>query len=195
MNILNPQEYPLLDLVQVYKKALTKEQCSFVIKKTDEFHWLPHQWSGYNKLSEAPKSEENCDRTELFGMTRLLISGFVKNAIDEYKKYVIKTLGTNFNINGITIPEINRYREGKGMAEHVDHITSIFDGETKGIPTLSVVGLLNDEFQGGEFKFWDKYDMNLEIGDILVFPSNFLYKHQVDKVTRGIRYSFVSWIY
>jgi predicted 2-oxoglutarate/Fe(II)-dependent dioxygenase YbiX len=81
------------------------------------------------------------------------------------------------------------------MRVHSDHITSIFDGEMKGIPTLSIVGLLNEDFDGGEFKFWDKYDMNLEIGDILVFPSNFLYNHQVNKVTRGIRYSFVSWIY
>ena len=37
------------------------------------------------------------------------------------------------------------------MAEHCDHISSLFDGQIKGIPMLSVVGQLNDNFEGGEF--------------------------------------------
>ena len=198
MTILKPEEHSILDFVQVYKKAMTKEQCSSIIKKINVSDgWSQHKWTNYNKIVEREESEvdSECSRIVLSGISRLLVSNCVKIAVDNYKKYVYKTLDTEFGFNGMTIPGINRYVPGQEMAHHVDHINSIFDGELKGIPTLSVVGLLNDDFEGGEFKFWDKYDMNLEMGDIMIFPSNFLYKHQVDRVTNGTRYSFVSWIY
>ena len=200
MNILNPQEYPLLDFVQVYKKTLTSKQCGSVLNKINDSAWSPHHWTDYNKTVESEDINSDCTRVILSnGVNRLLVSGLISNTVNEYRKYIKKVLKTeeqfNFNFNGMTIPSINRYNVGQGMRVHSDHITSIFDGEMKGVPTLSIVGLLNEDFDGGEFKFWDKYDMNLEIGDILVFPSNFLYNHQVNKVTRGIRYSFVSWIY
>lgn len=81
------------------------------------------------------------------------------------------------------------------MLPHVDHIHYLFDGKSKGIPVLSIVGLLNDDFTEGRFVFWDKYDIDMEAGDIVIFPSNFLYKHRVTPVTQGIRYSFVSWAF
>jgi predicted 2-oxoglutarate/Fe(II)-dependent dioxygenase YbiX len=79
------------------------------------------------------------------------------------------------------------------MKTHHDHIQSLFDGERKGIPVLSIVGLLNDDFDGGEFVFFDEHKVNLKKGDILIFPSIFIFPHRVAKVTKGTRYSFVSW--
>ncbi len=81
------------------------------------------------------------------------------------------------------------------MREHYDHIHSIFDGERKGIPILSIVGFLNDDYEGGEFLFSRKHEIPLKAGDILVFPSNFMYPHEVKEVTKGERYSFVAWAF
>jgi predicted 2-oxoglutarate/Fe(II)-dependent dioxygenase YbiX len=196
MNTLKPQEYSLLHFVQIYRKALNPKQCTSIISKINDTEWSSHLWASYTGISEGKEPNTNCDRASISGGTsRLLLSGIINNVINDYRGYVKKVLGTEYGFNGMTVPGINRYNVGRGMSAHVDHITTIFDGETRGIPTLSVVGLLNDEFEGGKFNFWDKYDMNLEIGDILVFPSNFLYKHHVDTVTSGTRYSFVSWIF
>lgn len=60
--------------------------------------------------------------------------------------------------------------------------------------SVSISVVLNDEFEGGELGFFDnqkKY--NLKKGDVLVFPANFLYEHQVNVVTSGVRYSIVTW--
>ena len=38
----------------------------------------------------------------------------------------------------------NKYIKGTQMRTHYDHIQSMFDGTMKGIPILSIVGLLND---------------------------------------------------
>lgn len=89
----------------------------------------------------------------------------------------------------------NRYSKTKKMAEHCDHIHSLFDGEIKGIPILSIVGTLNENYEGGEFIMFQDKEIKLLTGDLLIFPSNFLYPHRVDPVKKGTRYSYVSWVY
>ena len=79
------------------------------------------------------------------------------------------------------------------MTEHADHIHGLFDGERKGIPVLSAVGLLNNEFEGGEFIMCEDEEINLSAGDMLIFPSVFLFPHRVKPIISGIRYSCVTW--
>tara|TARA_R100001086_G_scaffold168541_1_gene91612 strand:+ start:6935 stop:7177 length:243 start_codon:yes stop_codon:yes gene_type:complete len=78
------------------------------------------------------------------------------------------------------------------MRKHYDHIHSIFDGSRKGIPCLSFIGILNNNFTGGDFIIRDK-KIKTKTGDIIIFPSCFLYPHEVTEVKKGARYSFVSW--
>ena len=81
------------------------------------------------------------------------------------------------------------------MSRHSDHIQSLFTGEKRGIPILSVVGVLNDNYEGGEFIMFDDYEIKFKTGDLIIFPSVFLYPHKVKPVIKGIRYSFVSWCF
>jgi predicted 2-oxoglutarate/Fe(II)-dependent dioxygenase YbiX len=94
---------------------------------------------------------------------------------------------------GFTDVRFNRYEEGTRMRVHCDHIHSMFDGERKGIPTISVLGALNDDYEGGELLFWESKKIALPAGSLAIFPSNFLYPHEVLPVTKGVRHSFVSW--
>ena len=81
------------------------------------------------------------------------------------------------------------------MRPHCDHIHDLFDGNTKGIPILSIVGSLNNDYNGGDFIMWGNQKIEIPAGSIIVFPSNFMYPHCVTQVTEGTRYSFVSWVY
>jgi predicted 2-oxoglutarate/Fe(II)-dependent dioxygenase YbiX len=81
------------------------------------------------------------------------------------------------------------------MRQHIDHIYTLFDGSVRGVPVLSIVGLLNDNYKGGEFVFFDDYEVKLKIGDIMIFPSNFMFKHEVKEILEGDRFSFVSWAF
>ena len=89
---------------------------------------------------------------------------------------------------------LNRYGEGRDMKEHNDHISSIFKTKDRGIPILSIIGLLNDDFEGGELYINNK-PIDFKRGDVLIFPSNFVYPHKVKPVTKGERYSYVSWAF
>ncbi len=79
------------------------------------------------------------------------------------------------------------------MAEHCDHIHSLFDGQRKGIPTMTTLGLLNNDFEGGELVMFEDEIIEFKGGDLMVFPSVFLFPHRVEPVTKGVRYSCVSW--
>ena len=95
--------------------------------------------------------------------------------------------------NGYSSPRFNRYKENKEMALHCDHNHTLFDGEIRGIPILTCVGLLSNQFTGGEFILFDDYVVNLNKGDMVFFPSIFLYPHRVNRLMSGERYSFASW--
>jgi predicted 2-oxoglutarate/Fe(II)-dependent dioxygenase YbiX len=81
------------------------------------------------------------------------------------------------------------------MEWHCDHIHDLFDGERKGVPILSIVGVLNDDYEGGEFVMWDNEKIELSAGSVMIFPSNFMYPHAVMPVISGTRHSFVSWVW
>jgi predicted 2-oxoglutarate/Fe(II)-dependent dioxygenase YbiX len=53
---------------------------------------------------------------------------------------------------------------------------------------------LNDDFEGGEFAFFDRELIFYpNKGSVLMFPSNFMYPHEVMPVKKGTRYSIITW--
>ena len=97
------------------------------------------------------------------------------------------------NLEALTQLKYNRYASKQKMQMHCDHIKQIFDGTIKGVPIISLIGNLNEDYKGGEFVMWGDTEIKLKKGDMLIFPSNFLYPHKVNPVKKGKRYSFVSW--
>ena len=55
----------------------------------------------------------------------------------------------------------------------------------------TIVILLNDDFEGGEFEVKDTEPLNLKTGDCVMIPS--LVSHRVKPITSGIRYSLTMW--
>ena len=100
-----------------------------------------------------------------------------------------------FELNSIEPLQLTRY---KAPTNHYDfHIDGDgFNVREGAINTrkLSMSVLLNDNFEGGVFQYHTTQkptDVHLRKGDILVFPSYYL--HRVKPVTKGTRYSLVSW--
>ena len=94
---------------------------------------------------------------------------------------------------GFSTIRFNRYGKGQIMRQHHDHIHSLFDGQEKGIPVLSFILNLNDNYRGADLYFWEDHAVHLGKGDIIMFPSLFLFPHGVTEAREGVRYSAVSW--
>jgi len=83
--------------------------------------------------------------------------------------------------------ELLRYFEGCFYKQHIDS----FKARPRAV---SCSFILNDDFEGGEFAFFDReLKYKLDKGDAIMFPSNFMYPHEVMPVTQGTRYSIVTW--
>lgn len=95
---------------------------------------------------------------------------------------------------------ILRYREGHFYQRHIDNLllASRFQEVEQGIPTrdISIVGYLNDDFDGGE-TYFDRQDVKVqpEAGAVLVFPAYFTHPHQSLPVIQGQKYAFTTWLF
>lgn len=60
------------------------------------------------------------------------------------------------------------------------------------VSTVSMVGYLNDEYVGGEIYF-PRFDLNIkpDAGDLIIFPSTYIYEHASKPIESGIKYSVV----
>jgi len=164
---------------------------------SDNNTWQKHQYSNSKtfevKSKNADKELDVCYGTNLTYLKDL--QELTWKALEKY--IVIEKLGgdTFQGWKGFTPIRFNRYKKGQIMSKHQDHIQSLFTGERRGIPILSIVAVLNDDYEGGEFIMFDNYEIKFKAGDLIIFPSVFLYPHLVKPVKKGIRYSFVSWCY
>jgi len=115
--------------------------------------------------------------------------------------------GWKFDIRAVEDAQITRYKTGgfykfhkDGFSDHLSTYDYPDNPHMDGfVRKLSMTVLLNDNYEGGDFQFCTYQEEKHEIfttaansaGSIIVFPS-FL-EHRVAPVTKGTRYSLVSW--
>lgn len=84
--------------------------------------------------------------------------------------------------------ELLRYDAGGYYRVHTDSF--------KKVPrALACSFALNDDFSGGEWGFFcGEKTVKPGKGSAVLFPSNFLFPHEIKEVTQGTRYSIVTWM-
>lgn len=82
--------------------------------------------------------------------------------------------------------DILRYETGQFIDVHVDDQTP---------RALSMSIALNDDYTGGEFRFWKEESSTFRVpmGSAIMFPPTFMFPHQILPVTSGTRYSMIAW--
>ena len=189
---VNTLKTDLQHYVKSFKGRINGDLCDTLIQemKTIEFsqHTFNNKMTGENKPRSGSKelsvSWDDCP-------SKSILTKELWNVIRDY--LIQMDMPWFVRWSGFTLPRFNKYDEDKKMALHCDHIHSMFDGERKGVPILSILGVLNDDYEGGEFIMFDDTKIKFDKGDVLVFPSLFTYPHKVEPVKSGTRYSYISW--
>lgn len=184
------EKYNLHDYIVKIDDFLDQDTCKNIVKKTSKLNWETHGY--YDSVTNTSYSYDNelqVLQTKIFEVENL--NKNLSHAIDFYLKKINLIWFTK--ISGYTYVRLNKYDKNTLMRLHCDHIHSIFDGNAKGVPVLTVLGALNDNYTGGEFLMFGNEPIELRAGNVIIFPSNFLYPHEVRPVKTGTRYSFVSW--
>lgn len=128
----------------------------------------------FNNIIEKNKEVRQKIDQELFNCA--------SKAIKEYNN-----LFSNCRIEQDSGYELLKYDVGGFYTTHTDSF--------KGGPrAVSCSFALNDDYEGGEFAFFNRELVyKLKKGSCIMFPSNFMYPHEIIPVTSGTRYSIVTW--
>jgi len=154
-----------------------------------------------NKSNETGEKEWKVDKE--VRDTQHIEMGQIAPKIIELMRNIVKEIINPFydvEISESEIPQILSYGIGGHYRPHVDgeSLWQTPDGELIWKKSterdLSIVLYLNDDFEGGDFIFPDlKLRVRPEPGMMICFPSNHHYRHGVEPVTKGNRYSIVCW--
>jgi predicted 2-oxoglutarate/Fe(II)-dependent dioxygenase YbiX len=110
------------------------------------------------------------------------------HCVDHYKNK------HNIHIDKISQLDILRYDANEHKAGYNFHKDFGYKCSER---HLSISICLNNEYEGGEFVFdlpSGHYNVPQNVGDAVIFPSNFMFPHQVNKVTKGTRYALIGWV-
>ena len=184
---MNNPNTQLKDLIHVERGLIPANLCDYLVDEVEKREWRPHSW--YNNVANTFGSEETMelDVQNITSDLQELLTPFMISAGGAYNaKYHFDCERTMQIMNKFSAIRFNRYSPGQIMRQHQDHIHSLWGTQDAGIPVLSFILNLNDDYEGAELFFWDDYIVPLGKGDIIMFPSLFLFPHGVKEATKEI---------
>jgi hypothetical protein len=184
--------------INIYRGALHPDRCSKIIETLESnlSGQGDYSWNGayvttseaidlesrnakdfkFNSTGLGPRSQKN---SELYDVHNEIFQK-VRRCVDDYGQY------WGVGIRSYEAFNFVKY-EGAGthFRIHADH------GPTY-VTTVSIVVYLNDNYEGGELWF-PRFDLTIkpQAGDIVVFPSTYIYEHASQDMISGTKYSVV----
>jgi predicted 2-oxoglutarate/Fe(II)-dependent dioxygenase YbiX len=185
------QHNKLEDYIYVVKNALSLNLCDEILNEFKNSNEWQDTIVGSGTIN---KDIRNCEIIVISYPSIIQKNSEIRhkidNAIFDGAAKCIQEYNTKFphcRIEEDSGYELLKYPEGCFYIEHTDSF--------KAAPrAISCSFMVNDDFEGGEFAFFNReLKYKLEKGDALLFPSNFMYPHEVMLVTKGTRYSIITW--
>jgi hypothetical protein len=164
------------DIVNLYKDSPLWQTATIVGDRTDTTK------RNVGTINLSFPTESDADYEELRKKIDADLFSCVQTAIQSYSEML-----PNLRIKEDTGYELLRYETGQFYTEHTD--------DYPGIPRIVSCSLmLNDDYEGGEFAFFGGTIRYVpKKGSAIMFPSNFLYPHEIMPVTKGTRHSIITW--
>lgn len=187
-------ESKLVDFIEVYENILPNSLCDEIIR----------EYSNDNNLTLAPIGSEIVQDNTIRNVLTVLISdaGIISSneetrrnidnrvhscLIEAMLKYREKH--PTVNITRDSGYSFLKYSQGNFYKEHTDSFTQ----EPRSVSCSIALNDI-DEYDGGEFAFFNnEIRYKLKKGSVIMFPSSYMYPHEILTVTKGIRYSIVTW--
>lgn len=180
--------------IHVFNNVIPEKLCDQIINEyANSYEWKDAEVADVN--NPVNKNARNCKSIlisdlEIIGRNQ----EYRKNLDNQIYESVKECMSLYHNIHKDFLIEIDtgyqllKYETGGFYVEHVDS----FRKEQR---SVSCAMILNDNYEGGEFAFFNRQVMiKSRKGSIIMFPSNFMFPHEVMPVTEGTRYSIITWL-
>ena len=187
MNKTHKMTVPTLtDLLFIKRGFLSKEKCDIIINEFKSNHHKQYL-EAYEDASTAlrTKSTYTAINSQIGSESFNLIHSTTEKIINQYHDYLDSFDAFHkLRRKSLMHPKVYRilkYEVGASIQPHSDHDMGVY-----GSCTIN----LNDEYTGGDFCFWNgKYRLKLGQGDVIIFPADYFWVHEVKQITSGVRYS------
>ena len=194
----------LQDFIVTKEDVVPEEICDEIIKEYEEDTW--HNSITLTKIDNYRTCQQvdisshavmgNSERRHQLDQ---IIFEKISPVVVDYAKYFKGFLMYQEDSGYVLL----KYKPGDYYKEHTDDPQKNLrnpDGsivqeanETKRQVTLIIQ--LNENFEGGGLSFFgDTYRTKIKKGSVILFPSNYLFPHQALPVTKGTRYSLITWM-
>lgn len=185
--------------INIYKKAFNENDCLDIINTLDhdlESPEIPFFWEGA-RVTESKETLTDARDCVDFKIGQGCLGPkdqynenlyrIHQNSFDRIHPHV-QDYGNYWGV-GMNYYEVFNYVKyegaGKHFKVHADHGPAY-------VTTVSAVAYLNDDYVGGELIF-PRFGLTIkpEVGDLVVFPSTFIYEHSSEPIISGTKYSIV----
>ncbi len=169
--------------IKQYKDKVDSVACENIIKYAED---RSDRWTAAFALS--PNSGEHkriCDIWEVDPGDEIddLIFNCIKDSVSDYGS--LFPYMRSQQDNGYSIL---RYVTGDEHHYHTDQ-------NAENNRELSIIVNLNDDYEGGALNLHNEYvSTKMDRGDIMIFPSNFMFPYRINPITSGVRYTIVTWM-
>jgi len=182
---------PLDEYIKIFYNVVSDEDCNLILDEyASSSDWVESRTGDGN----VNKHIRNCDIISISQANTIIKNPETRQKIDHLlfnasgkalKEYI--QLFPHCEVNTDSGYDLLKYEVGGYYSLHTDSF--------KDIPrSVSCSFNLNDNYEGGEFAFFDKeLVIRAPKGSAIVFPSNFMYPHEIMEVKKGTRYSVVTW--
>jgi hypothetical protein len=182
--------------ISLYEDVFTVEKASNFLKKLEketESDWSELSWNGSSVGSGQATSHRTSLSCSLIPIMKPYpeteLSQFFTKTIREPIEEVSEDYRNEFLIpNAIhEAYSVLKYMEQSEYKPHHDH-----GPDNRRV--YSMVSFLSTPEEGGQLEF-PLFDVTVEAicGRVVMFPSNFPYLHVAHPVTKGVKYSLVTW--
>lgn len=164
------------DNIVVVPNFLSNEEIDYLMSHVDEkrmVSFVSQKDNEGNPTSWIHNYEGIMDKDNVF-----------KRILDKIKKtYDYQNINPKYTSLNIT-----RWDAGTKLSLHVDDLGYLTENH---IPALVY---LNDDYEGGQLNF-PTHNLNIKPnkGDLIIFPGNMHYPHEVKEVISGTRYTLSVW--
>jgi len=185
--------YNLIDFIKIYDNVISNELIDEIML----------EYSNQDEWKDSLVGDEGVIRKEVRDVKEIFLSNteFSEHRkeidhklfecfsflIEKYSRVPLFAKSYSLRDCGYTLL---RYEDNGKYTKHTDYRGySVMNNRE-----ISCSIILNDGFTGGEFAFWDKDAIyRVKKGSAIMFPSSFMFPHEVLPVTSGTRYSVLTW--
>ena len=185
-------KFDILDLIYRVPNFLSDDECDSLVAEYEErksessYEHCIHANTGEDTYSSFHRIElnQNTDSYNLiFKKTEKAINEYIKH-LDSFNCFHIPCLRQVFRYSHTY--RLLKYEQGCKIHPHSDHAPFAYG---------SITFNLNNDYTGGVFKFFNgEHEVHLSKGEMMIWPADFFWVHEVTPIETGVRYSTNSFL-